>query len=101
MTDGSEKPTAPKWRKYPLAAAALIAGIDAAAVYGMPGQERNGTDAVAAQAAATAKRLAPLAHGEVAAVSVMDDPRMLPALAFHDASGAERHLSDWKGRVVV
>ena len=101
MTDGSERPTAPKWRKYPLMAAALIAVLGVAAVYGIAGQERNGTDAVCAQAAATVKRLAPLAHGEVAAVSVMDDPRVLPALTFHDASGAERHLSDWKGRVVL
>ena len=101
MTTGSEKPAAPKWRKYTLVAAALIAVLGAAAVYGIAGHERNGTDAACTQAAATAKRLAPLAHGEVAAVSVRDDPRVLPALAFRDASGAERHLSDWKGRVVL
>jgi thiol-disulfide isomerase/thioredoxin len=101
MTAGNEKPAAPKWRKYPLAAAALIAVLGAAAVYEIAGHERNGTDPACTAAAATAKRLAPLAHGEVAAVNVMDDPRVLPALAFHDASGAERQLSDWKGRVVL
>jgi thiol-disulfide isomerase/thioredoxin len=101
MTAGSEKPAAPKWRKYGLMAAALIAVLGAAAVYGIAGYGRNGADPACTQAAATAKRLAPLAHGEVAAVSVQDDPQVLPALTFHDASGAERHLSDWKGRVVL
>jgi len=101
MTAGSEKPAAPRWRKYPLIAAALIAVLGAAAVYGIAGHQGNGTDPACTQAAATAKRLAPLAHGEVAAVSVTDDPRVLPALTFHDATGAERHLSDWKGRVVL
>jgi len=101
MTADSEKPAAPKWRKYSVVAAALIAVVAAAAVYGIAGGGRNATDAACTQAAATAKRLAPLAHGEVAAVNVMDDPRVLPALTFHDATGAERHLSDWKGRVVL
>ncbi|HEY1545794.1 MAG TPA: TlpA disulfide reductase family protein [Xanthobacteraceae bacterium] len=82
-------------------AAALIAVLGAAAVYGIAGYGRNGADPTCSQAAATAKRLAPLAHGEVAAVTVQDDPQVLPALTFHDASGAERHLSDWKGRVVL
>src|SRR5262249_50374409 len=48
-----------------------------------------------------AKRMAPLAHGEVAAVSVADEPRRIPALTFKDATGAERNLADWKGRVVL
>jgi len=100
MTAGSEKPAAPKWRRDPLIAA-LVTVLGFAAIYVIVGYGRNGTDAACTQAAATAKRLAPLAHGEVAAVSVKDDPRVLPALTFHDAGGAQRHLSDWKGRVVL
>ena len=102
MTAGSEAPAARKWRRHPVLAAASIAVLGLA-VYVIAGYARNGagTDPACTQAAATAKRLAPLAHGEVAAVSVADDPHVLPALSFHDASGAERHLSDWKGRVVL
>jgi thiol-disulfide isomerase/thioredoxin len=101
MTAGSETPAAPKRRRYALMAAAVIAVLGLAAVYVIAGSQRNGADAACAPAVATAKRLAPLAHGEVAAVSVADDPHVLPALTFRDASGAERHLTDWKGRVVL
>jgi thiol-disulfide isomerase/thioredoxin len=45
--------------------------------------------------------MAPLAHGEVAAVSVAKAPKTLPALAFKDASGAAKSLSDWRGRTVL
>ncbi len=82
-------------------AAAVIAVLGLAAVYGITGLPRNGTDPACTETAAIAKRLAPLARGEVAAVSVADDPHRLPALTFRDASGAERHLADWKGRVVL
>jgi thiol-disulfide isomerase/thioredoxin len=101
MTAGNETPAAPKRRRYALMAAAVIAVLGLAAVYGIAGLQRNGTDPACTQAGATAKRLAPLAHGEVAAVSIADDPHVLPALAFRDAGGAERHLTDWKGRVVL
>ncbi len=100
MTAGSETPAAPRWRRYPLIAAALIA-LGLAAVYGIAGLPRNGADAACSAAAAAAKRVAPLAHGEVAAVNVTDAPHRLPALSFKDAGGAERHLADWKGRVVL
>jgi thiol-disulfide isomerase/thioredoxin len=100
MTAGSETPAAPKRRRYALIAAALIA-LGLAAVYGMAGLRRNGADAACSAAAATAKRIAPLAHGEVAAVNVADEPHRLPALAFTDDDGAQRHLADWKGRVVL
>jgi thiol-disulfide isomerase/thioredoxin len=46
-------------------------------------------------------RVAPLAHGEVAAFAVADPSRRLPDLAFRDATGAERHLADWRGRTVL
>ena len=42
-----------------------------------------------------------LARGEVAAFAVADPSRRLPDLAFRDAAGAERHLSDWRGRTVL
>jgi thiol-disulfide isomerase/thioredoxin len=100
MTAGSETPATPRRRPYPLIAAAVIA-LGLAAVYGIAGLPRNGADAACSTAAATARRLAPLAHGEVAAVNVADAPHRLPALAFKDDTGAERHLADWQGRVVL
>lgn len=54
------------------------------------------------QAAVTqAKRLAPLVHGEVAAVTLASKPLQLPDLTFKDGSGAEKKLSDWRGRTVL
>jgi thiol-disulfide isomerase/thioredoxin len=92
---------APKRRKFALLAAAAIAALGVAAVYGIAGYARNGGDAACQSALATAKRIAPLARGEVAAVGVADTGLQLPALAFKDASGTEKSLADWKGRTVL
>jgi thiol-disulfide isomerase/thioredoxin len=74
----------------------------AGAVYGMGAFQRNAGDAAAcAETRAVAPRVAPFARGEVAALTVANDPRALPALAFTDASGASRSLDDWRGRVVL
>ncbi len=102
MTIGTEKtPAAPRRRyaKYPWIAAALIAGIGLA-VYGIAGFQRNGGDAGCRPALETARRIAPLARGEVAAINVADDARRVPALSFKDGAGAEKTLADWRGRVV-
>ena len=80
-----------------------IAGVAVAfaAVYGIGALKRNAADAACAGAAQLAERLAPLAHGEVAAFTVADGSLRLPDLAFRDASGTERHLADWRGRTVL
>jgi thiol-disulfide isomerase/thioredoxin len=93
-------PAAPKRRKFALIAAA-VAALGIAAVYGIAAYGRNGGDAACAGALATAKRIAPLARGEVAAVSVADTGLHLPTLAFKDASGADKTLADFKGRTVL
>ncbi len=93
--------TAPKRRKYMVIAAAAIAALGVAAVYGIAGYGRNGGDAACQPALATAKRIAPLARGEVAAVNVADTGLRVPALAFKDENGADKSLADWKGRVVL
>jgi thiol-disulfide isomerase/thioredoxin len=48
-----------------------------------------------------ARRAAPLARGEVAAVTIARQPQRLPDLAFTDASGARKTLADWRGRTVL
>jgi thiol-disulfide isomerase/thioredoxin len=80
-----------------------VAGVAVglAAVYGIKTMERNAPEAACAPAAELARRLAPLAHGEVAAFAVADPSRRLPDLAFRDGTGAERHLADWRGRTVL
>jgi thiol-disulfide isomerase/thioredoxin len=92
---------APRRRKTILIAAAAIAALGIAAVYGIAGHGGNAGDAACAGALATAKRIAPLARGEVAAVNVADTGLHLPALAFKDATGTEKSLADWKGRTVL
>jgi thiol-disulfide isomerase/thioredoxin len=49
----------------------------------------------------TARRVAPFARGEVAAVGAASRPILVPDLAFRDAGGSERRLSDWRGRTVL
>ena len=80
-----------------------IAGVavGVAAVYGIGRFMRNAPDAACAPAVALAQRIAPLAHGEMAALAMAEKPLRLPDLAFRDATGRERHLADWRGRTVL
>ncbi len=48
-----------------------------------------------------AQRIAPLAHGEVAALTMATTPLRLPDLAFEDADGKPKKLSDWRGKTVL
>ena len=91
-------------RRLALVAAGSLAGvaIGLAAVYGITTFLGNRAgDAQCAPAVATAGRVAPLARGEVAGVVVASRPLQLPDLAFHDSSGSERHLAEWRGRTVL
>jgi len=81
------------------AAAAAAAGL--AAVYGMGGFERNDADAACRPSLQTARRIAPLAHGEVAAVAVAREPRRVPDLTFFDGAGDKKTLDQWRGRAVL
>ncbi len=106
MTLGSDEAgdktlAARKRRKYAGVAAVAVAALGLAAVYGIAGFGRNGADPECRPALETARRLAPLARGEVAAVNVTNEARRLPPLAFKDAAGNDKTLADWKGRVVL
>src|SRR5581483_5642564 len=52
-------------------------------------------------AVALAKRLAPLARGEVAALTPAETPLRVPDLSFRDAGGAAHRLAEWRGRTVL
>jgi thiol-disulfide isomerase/thioredoxin len=85
--------------------AVIVAGgvvaVALAAVYGMGAFTRNAPDAACAAAVDLARRVGPLARGEVAAFVPAEQPLRLPNVAFRDAAGIERHLSDWGGRTVL
>jgi thiol-disulfide isomerase/thioredoxin len=85
--------------------AVIVAGgvvaVALAAVYGMGAFTRNAPDAACAAAVDLARRVGPLARGEVAAFVPAEQPLRLPNVAFRDAAGTERHLSDWGGRTVL
>jgi thiol-disulfide isomerase/thioredoxin len=81
------------------AVAGMVTGL--AAVYGIGATQRNPAEAACRPAAELAKRLAPLARGEVAAVGIASEPKPLPELAFTDANGKTRTLADFRGRTVL
>jgi thiol-disulfide isomerase/thioredoxin len=91
-------------RRIPTAIAAVLIGaaIGFAGVYGIGGLKRNAAgDPACRPAVELARKLAPLAHGEVAALTMATVPLRLPDLAFEDASGLPKKLSDWRGRTVL
>jgi thiol-disulfide isomerase/thioredoxin len=79
-----------------LAALAVLAGV-----YGIGRLRSNPAAAACEPAVAAAKRITPLAHGEVAAFSVPQTPFRLPDLAFRDREGHDQKLADWRGRTVL
>jgi thiol-disulfide isomerase/thioredoxin len=91
-------------RRIPLAIAAVLIGaaVGSAVVYGVGGLKRHASgDSACRPAVDLAQKLAPLAHGEVAALTMATTPLRLPDLAFEDADGKPRKLSDWRGRTVL
>jgi len=96
--------TAPARRRRPLLiAAAVVAGALAglAGVYGIGGFVRNAGDPDCRPAVEIARHLGPLARGEVAAIAIAESPLRMPDVGFRDRAGAERRLSDWRGRTVL
>jgi thiol-disulfide isomerase/thioredoxin len=97
-------PSAAATRRIPIAIGAVMIGaaIGFAGVYGIGGLKRSATgDSACREAVDLARKLAPLAHGEVAALTMATAPLRLPDLTFEDASGKPKRLSDWRGRTVL
>ncbi len=91
-------------RRIPLAIGAVLIGtvIGFAGIYGIGGLKRNfAGDSACRPAVELSRKLAPLAHGEVAALTMATVPLRLPDLAFEDADGKPKKLSDWRGRTVL
>jgi thiol-disulfide isomerase/thioredoxin len=91
-------------RRIPLAIGAVLIGavIGFVGVYGIGGLGRSTSgDPACRPAVELAGKLAPLVHGEVAALTMATAPLRLPDLAFEDAEGKPKKLSDWRGRTVL
>jgi len=105
MTDkGPKIPRSSKLQPVLLAAVlGAVAGL--AGVYGIGGLKRNATmsiaDPVCEDAVNAARRLDPLVHGEIAALTLAETPRRLPELDFNDGLGKPVRLTDFRGRIVL
>jgi thiol-disulfide isomerase/thioredoxin len=91
-------------RRIPVTIGAVLIGtvIGFAGVYGIGGLKRNAAGDPACRGAVDlARKLAPLVQGEVAALTMATAPLRLPDLAFEDAEGKPKKLSDWRGRTVL
>jgi len=101
MTDQNKTPAAN--RRFVKIALGVVAGaaFGLAAVYGIAAMQGNAGDPVCRASAELAKKLTPLAKGEVAAVGIAATPKPLPQLTFNDANGKPLTLADFKGRTVL
>ncbi|WP_035661910.1 TlpA disulfide reductase family protein [Bradyrhizobium sp. Ec3.3] len=90
-------------RRIPLVIATVAVGglVGFAALYGLGLKRGPAGDPVCRAAVQTANRIAPLAHGEVAALTMATAPLKLPDLAFEDAEGKPKKLSDFRGKTVL
>jgi len=100
----SQSTDRPASRRLPLILSAVVAG--AIVGYGIVHNlgaltQQAAGDADCAGAVALAQKIAPLATGEVAALTMTSKPIKMPDLAFEDGNGNPKKLSDWKGRTVL
>lgn len=92
-----------KARRRTLVAVAALVGALAvlAGIYGIGRLRGNAGEAACRPAVELARRVASLAHGEVAALVVAQKPFRVPELVFQDAQGGSRSMRDWRGRFLL
>jgi len=96
------RPTAKKRTALIVLGCVIGVVVGLAGVYGIGRLTGNaGADPACQASVETARRMAPLVRGEVAAVAVAKAPKSLPPLAFKDGTGAPKSLADWRGRTVL
>jgi thiol-disulfide isomerase/thioredoxin len=82
----------------PLISLAILAAV-LAFIYVMEARHRNETGSVAcASTSAVISRVAPLVHGEIAALALAGEPRPIPELSFTGPDGKTVKLTDFRGR---
>src|ERR1700761_7896232 len=99
----SSSPAATRRIPYVIGAVLVGAVIGFTAVYGFGSLKYTAVagDSSCARAVDLSRKLEPLAHGEVAALTMATAPLKLPDLAFEDGDGKSRKLSEWRGRTVL
>lgn len=116
----AEAPKGARGRAVLLIAGAMAAGalVGTLALYGIRGHGGNAQPSPAAQsvtadaprgakdpacagAVGRAERLKGLVKGEIAALSLAQEPRRVPDLTFADAEGRTVSLADFKGRTLL
>src|ERR1700731_1420881 len=98
----SPAPAPTRWIPYVIGAVLVGTAIGFAGIYGIGGLKRTAAgDSACRPAVDLSRKLAPLAHGEVAALTMATAPLRLPDLTFEDANGKPKKLSDWRGRTVL
>ncbi|MBI3274970.1 MAG: TlpA family protein disulfide reductase [Methylocystis sp.] len=81
---------------------ALAAMAATGFLYVSAGQSgKKGENAACAQTQQTAARIAALAKGEVAAMTIAKDPQPMPDIVFNGPDGQPRTLADFKGKTVL
>jgi thiol-disulfide isomerase/thioredoxin len=104
MTDPTRPSSSSGNKRLALIVAGGIAGLGLglAGVYGVSALRGNaGGDPACRPAVSLAKKVAPFARGQVAAVNVATRPLKIPDLAFEDASGKKLTLASFRGRTVL
>ena len=104
MTDPTRPSSSSGKKRLAMIVAGGVAGlaVGLAGVYGIATLTRNaGGDPACRPAVELAKKVAPFARGEVAAVNVAKAPLKVPDLAFEDAGGKKMTLADFHGRTVL
>jgi thiol-disulfide isomerase/thioredoxin len=93
----------PHKKRFPAILLGVAAGlaVGLAAVYGVSALTGNAGDKACRSAVDIAKKVAPFAHGEVAAVNVTKSPLKIPDLTFQDAGGHTLSLDRFHGRTVL
>jgi thiol-disulfide isomerase/thioredoxin len=94
--------TPPSRGRASLVIGALAVVIGGAVLYGIggfPGKEAGGGQCAAAKA--IAERVAPLAKGEIAGMTIAKQPKPMAELAFVAEGGMPKKLSDFRGKTVL
>jgi thiol-disulfide isomerase/thioredoxin len=97
----SRQPAATRRIPFAIGAVALGAALGLGGFYGLGALKQTAGDPACRGAVTLAQKIAPLAHGEVAALTMATAPLRLPDLAFADGDGQPKKLSDWRGKTVL
>jgi thiol-disulfide isomerase/thioredoxin len=98
----TENPVRPSYlRRGAVVAMAALALAGVAVLYGFGRGGKEAASGDCAGAAQTVARVAPLAHGEVAALAVSRRPAPLVDVAFQSPDGKTLHLADFRGKTLL